>query len=111
MTRAVIKLIRDFRPAPQYREFYVITVDGIRAGKLYVKSRGRKLFMSISVNVAQQGKGVGKESVRQFMRKTNMRTLYGITRKSNLAMNRIFRKLKWRLTGGTRQNVYRWRKP
>lgn len=108
MNRAIIRLVKEAKPAPQYKEFYVILVDGMRAGKLYVQSKGKRKFMSIAVNVAHQGKGVGKESVKQFMQQTRFKTLFAITRKGNLAMNRIFRKLDWRLTGGTRQNVYRW---
>lgn len=111
-----IRLVQKLGPPGKYKEYYTIWWDDARVGKIYVKFEEpttmihNKRMMSISVNKAYQGKGIGLEAVKQFMAQTKSPHVYALTRKGNLAMNRILRKLGWKITTGSAQNLYHWRK-
>lgn len=113
-----IRLVQKLGPPEkEYKEYYIIWMADARVGKLYVKfdepkkMMHNKRMMSIHVNAAYRGLGIGKEAVKQFMATTKSPHVYAHTRQGNLAMNRILKQLGWKITtGGGRQRLYHWRK-
>lgn len=96
--------------SPKYLELWVIKQDGKRIGKIYTHSTDGKVFVSIFLNKPDQGKGLGFEALRLFMKSTKHKELYAQTRKSNRPMRKILQKLAWTPVDAGRQALYTWHK-
>jgi RimJ/RimL family protein N-acetyltransferase len=96
----------------KYSEYWVARVDGKRVGKIYTqkdKKTGR-IYVSIFLGATRTGAGVGTAAMKTFMRKTQHKEVYAVTRKGNHAMRRVLQKLGWKPLDEGSQATYYWSK-